>query len=129
MLRLLAITALAGFSALAQPPIPDTPAGRVLRAWLEAFNSGDKTKIEAYLRVHDPGKAPDRMADLREQTGGFELLGIDSSERSSIEFRVKEVASPTEAAGSIEVNDSDPPTVKHFSLRVRAPGEAAGAAS
>ena len=32
-------------SAWAQPTIPDTPAGRVFSDWLEAFNSGDPTRI------------------------------------------------------------------------------------
>jgi len=26
----------------APPTIPDTPAGRTFKAWLEAFNSGDR---------------------------------------------------------------------------------------
>ncbi len=129
MLRFFAAAALSLLPAVAGPAIPDTPAGRVLRAWLDAFNTGDKARIESYLKVHEPGKSPDEMMQFREQTGGFELLGVDSSERSRIEFRVKEVSSPTEAAGSIEVNDADPPVIQHFSLRARAPGEAAVAAS
>jgi hypothetical protein len=29
--------------------IPDTPAGHASRAWIEAFNSGDRAKIQAYI--------------------------------------------------------------------------------
>jgi hypothetical protein len=35
-----------GASASPEPPIPDTPAGRVLRAWLTAFNPLTKTNWE-----------------------------------------------------------------------------------
>jgi hypothetical protein len=34
----------------AQPTIPDTPAGRTFKAWLEAFNSGDLALMDAYCR-------------------------------------------------------------------------------
>ena len=40
---------------LAAPPaIPDTPAGKTLQAWLDAFNSGDRKRMEAYAQKHDP---------------------------------------------------------------------------
>lgn len=128
MFRLLGAAVLAGLSVLAQTSIPDTPAGRVLRAWLDAFNSGDKARIEAYLRTHEPDKSPDEMLGFRDQTGGFELLGVDKSERNRIDFRVKEAASATQARGRLEVTDSDPPTVARFSLRAGPPGELAAAA-
>lgn len=37
-----------------QETIPDTPAGRVLAAWLEAFNDGDRARIAAYRQEYDP---------------------------------------------------------------------------
>ena len=97
--------------------IPDTPAGHALAAWLEAFNSGDRARIQAYLAKYEPGKPTDAYLSFREQTGGFELLGIDKSEKLHIEFRVKEVAGPTTAVGKLDVKDADPPVVVSFSLR------------
>src|SRR5438876_10668906 len=89
------------------PAIPDTPAGHTLQAWLDAFNSGDRARIQTYLAKYEPTKAADGTIAFRDQTGGFELLGIDKSERLHIEFRVKEKASPTIALGKIEVTDAD----------------------
>jgi hypothetical protein len=34
-------------SGFSQTAIPDTPAGKVLRVWLNAFNSGDRAKSKA----------------------------------------------------------------------------------
>src|SRR5436853_7652135 len=68
--------------------IPDTPAGHTLQAWLDAFNSGDRAKIQTYLAKYEPAKPLDGTIAFRNQTGGFELLAIDKSERSHIEFRV-----------------------------------------
>ncbi|HKX26679.1 MAG TPA: S41 family peptidase [Blastocatellia bacterium] len=104
------------------PAIPDTPAGHTLQAWLEAFNSGDRGRLQAYLAKYDPEKSVDGEAAFREQTGGFELLGIDRSDRLRIEFRVKEKAGPTNAVGKIQVKDADPAEVVSFSLRAIPPG-------
>src|SRR6516164_1492459 len=86
--------------------IPDTPAGHMLQAWLDAFNSGDRAQIEAYLTKYEPTKPLDPTLAFRNQTGGFELLGIDKNDRSHIEFRVKEKGGPTNALGKIEVKDA-----------------------
>ena len=75
------------FSLAAQTPaIPDTPAGHTLRAWLEAFNSGDRGRIQAYLAKYEPTKSLDGQVNFRNQTGGFELVRIDKSDRLQIEF-------------------------------------------
>jgi len=92
------------FSLGAQTPtIPDTPAGHTLQAWLDAFNSGDRARIQAYIAKYDPEKSVDTEVSFRNQTGGFELLGIDKSDRLHIEFRVKEKASPINAVGKIKM--------------------------
>jgi hypothetical protein len=101
------------------PAIPDTPAGRALQAWLDAFNSGDRGRIQEYLAKYEPKNSVDYVVKLRNKTGGFELLGIDKSDRLYIEFRVKEKASPTNAVGKIKVKDADPAVVVSFSLRSR----------
>src|SRR6266436_2938631 len=103
--------------------IPETPAGQTLQAWLDAFNSGDRARIQAYLAKYEPTKALDGTIAFRTQTGGFELLGIDKSERLHIEFRVQEKARQTTIAiGKIDVNDTDPAVVANFSLRAIPPG-------
>src|SRR5229473_5217987 len=122
-LRLLPIMLLAAACAWSQPPaIPDTPAGHTLQAWLDSFNSGDRARIQAYLAKYEPAKPLDPTVAFRDQTGGFELLGIDKSDRLHVEFRVKEKAGPTVAVGKLEVKDGDPARVVHFSLRAIPPG-------
>lgn len=84
---------------LGQTMIPDTVAGNILRPWLDAFNSGDRTKIETYVRTFDPKKSVDLSMAVRNESGGFALLGIESSEPKLIKLRVKEKASSTVAIG------------------------------
>ena len=107
---------------LAQVAIPDTPAGHMLQAWLAAFNSGDRAQIETYVKTVDQSQSVDGMTSFRNQTGGFELLSIESSEPLHIRFRVKEKGGPTTALGNLLVKDGQPPTVGTFELRALPPG-------
>jgi hypothetical protein len=109
-LRALLIPLLAAACAWPQAPaIPDTPAGHTLQAWLEALNSGDRARIEAFIAKYKPPMQLERTMTFRNQTGGFELLGIDKSEPRHIEFRVKEKQRPTIAFGRLDVKDGYPP--------------------
>jgi hypothetical protein len=120
--RLLALVCLSAGCGLAQISAPDTPAGHTLQAWLDAFNSGDRAKVEAYVKTVDKSENVDGMLGFRNQTGGFELIGIESSEPLHLRFRVKEKGGPTTALGNLLVKDAQPPTVATFGLSALPPG-------
>jgi retinol-binding protein 3 len=126
--RVLALLAAALFflfpiaRANAQAVIPDTPAGHTLQSWLNAFNSGDRAKLDAYIKSTGAKDDVDWLVSFRNQTGGFDLLSIESSAPLEIKFRVKEKTSATTAFGDIVVKDSHPPTIENFGLRALPPG-------
>jgi retinol-binding protein 3 len=125
-LRALLIPLLVGTCAWSQgPAIPDTPAGHTLQAWLEAFNSGDRARIEACIAKYKPPMQLEGTMTFRNQTGGFELLGIDKSEPRHIEFRVKEKNSPTTAFGRLDVKDGDPAEIATLGIRALPAGTTA----
>jgi hypothetical protein len=107
---------------LAQTSVPTTPAGRTLQTWLDVFNSGDRAKAEQYVKTVDPHESVDGLVSFHEETGGFVLLGIESSEPLHIRFRVREKNSSTTALGNLVVKDGNPPTVETFGLRAIPPG-------
>jgi hypothetical protein len=98
-------------SASADVAIPDTPAGRIVSAWLEAFNSGDRTRLDDYFKKYDPEKHADDFMGFRDRVGGFELLSIEKSEPNRIVFLLKERNSERQALAKFQVSDSDPPRV------------------
>jgi retinol-binding protein 3 len=108
--------------ASAQVPIPDTPAGRTLHAWLDAFNSGDSAQLANYAKTVDSSQTVDQMRDFRARTGGFDLVSIDSSADLFVRFRVKERASPAIAAGVLRVRATEPVTVQVFDVQRWQPG-------
>src|SRR5213075_778816 len=68
--------------AAAPPEFPPTPAGKVLAGYLDTLNSGDKDKLEAFVKTHRPDRpdALDRMVDLRWNLGGLDLYAIEASQ-------------------------------------------------
>lgn len=120
--KLIALLALGVGHGMAQITIPDTPAGHTLKTWLDTFNSGERTSMEAYIKNVDHSENADGMIAFRNQTGGFDLLSIESSEPLHIRFRVKEKGSETTALGNLVVKDGQPPTVETFGLRALPPG-------
>jgi retinol-binding protein 3 len=106
----------------AQPTIPDTPVGRTFKAWLEAFNSGDRGLMEAYCHKYEPSKSVENEMRFRGMTGGFELLKVIKSEPVHLEFLVKERSSDTQAIGMLDVKEGEPAEVTSFGLRAIPPG-------
>lgn len=111
------VLALGAASVQAQFAIPDTPAGHTLQAWLSAFNSGERSRVESYVQTIDATEPVERMISLYGRTGGFDLLSVDLNEPLHLQFRVKEKASPTTVIGSLTVTDGQPPTVVSFTLQ------------
>jgi retinol-binding protein 3 len=123
MLCILSLLLLVGTEfGMTQVAVPDTPAGHTLQAWLDAFNSGDRAKLEAYVKTVDHSQSVDGMVAFRNQTGGFELLSIETNEPLHVRFRVKEKGSDTTGLGNLLVKDGQPPTVETFGLRALPPG-------
>src|ERR1700730_13303820 len=120
--RSLVLVCLGAGCLMAQTSVPDTPAGRTLQAWLDAFNSVDRAKVETYVKTVDQKQTVDGMMSFRNQTGGFELIRIDSSEPLHVRFRVKEKDGATTALGNLLVKDGPPRTVVTFGLGALPPG-------
>ena len=90
--------------------------------WLDAFNSGDRSKLEEYVKTVDPTESVDGMLALHNGAGGFDLLSVISSEPLHIRFRLKERASPTNALGNLFVQAGKPTKVQAFYMRPLPPG-------
>ena len=81
-----------------------------------------RTSVEAYIKTFEPEQSVERMMGFHSQTGGFDLLAIESSERLMIKFRVKEKGSSTIGIGSLQVKDAQSGVVESSNLRAIPPG-------
>ena len=71
---------------MAQVSVPDTPAGQTLQKWLDAFNSGDRAKIETYIKTVDPAQAVDGMMAFRQTRAGLNYYRSKAASRSIFAF-------------------------------------------
>ena len=121
--KLLAFLLFGAASCFAQTPaIPDTPAGHALSAYLDALNSGDRAKIEAYIQKYEPRQNVDGMIGFRGETGGLDLISIDQSQPLKIKFHVRNRNDPTVGLGSLTIKDAQSGTVENLVLRAIPPG-------
>jgi D-alanyl-D-alanine carboxypeptidase len=103
-----------------QSAIPDTPAGKACSSWLDAFNSGDRSRVAAYLEKYEPEHKDrvDRLLDFREQTGGFDVVRVEKSEPLHLEALVKERDGGNFAMLKLDVKDSDAPVVARMMINI-----------
>ena len=111
------------------PPIPDTPAGTVFAAWLEAANSGDRAQVEAFKERYKFGPPVERVLQQRQTSGAFELVRIENSAERSLSALLR-IQGDRYVNAVLSVSADDPPTIENISLlpaRVPPPPEAAPA--
>jgi len=108
----------------APPELPATPAGKVLAGYLDAMNSGDKDKLEAFVKTHRPDRpdALDRMVDLKWNIGGLDVYAVEASQPLSVQAVVRErEGNDRYHRMSVSVSDADPAVIKSVTLSVIPP--------
>ncbi len=119
-LFLLGLTAPSTLPAQASPP--DTPAGKTLKAFLDAFDSDDLSKLQAYVKEYGSPQPAEGLQAFSAQTGGFDLLSIRTSTPDTITFMVKGRGDHLTAFGSLRLAGTLPPKVKSLTIRAMMPG-------
>ena len=86
LLALAALLApLAALCAQAEP----SPARAALASYLEAFNSGNSARLEQFRQRYGYDREVADVLELREFTGGFDLVRIESETANSLVARVR----------------------------------------
>lgn len=87
-----------------------SPAERQLRAWLDAFNAGDRAAYGAFLRERFPSRAArlDGDIDFLQRTGGFDLRTVERATSTSITCLLQERAWERIARAVLEVDSAAP---------------------
>ena len=111
----------AGAQTAALPAIPNTPAGTVVRAWFEAFGSGDTSRIMDFYRKYQPERVARSEVSFRLESGGFELLSIERSEPRHFEMVVRERKTPQTHYATVDLSPTDPARIMSSSLTPMGP--------
>src|SRR5438132_11701256 len=87
-----------------QTTIPNTPAGHALRAWLDAYNSGDSERVAMFFRTYSVEDALRGAFAFRKMTGGLDVLGVEVSEPRHVEFMTRFRLAPMVGYGAPDVS-------------------------
>lgn len=121
MYRFLFALLLVSTTAIAQPAVPQTPAGRVFEAWLHAFNAGDEASMTAFDAKYAPrGPSMLMSAPMRQDNGGLVLVRFERSEPLALVAHLKEKNSDVMRRFELAVVDGDVPRVR-FALLQKLP--------
>ncbi len=98
--------------------IPDTPSGRLLYRWLAAFNQASRSALGEVLPNDALSPVTAAQMDLRQRTGGFNLLSAKEVQPGVLVFRLRDqTPAAAEVLGTLQVRPhSDPAAIASFSL-------------
>ncbi|RXH57521.1 hypothetical protein GRAN_0831 [Granulicella sibirica] len=99
--------------------IPDSPAGHLLYGWLAAFNHASPSALGDVLPNVSPEAAIAAQMELRQQSGGFNLLSAKEVQPGMLVFRLRDqTPEAKEVLGTLQVRPgSSPAAIGSFSLR------------
>jgi CubicO group peptidase (beta-lactamase class C family) len=105
----------------------DTPVLRVFRLWLDAFNAGDKTKLDIFWsKYRAPNSDPRTSGDLglRKMTGSMRILEIKENTGTHL-VAVMQEANGGYSESTLDLASVDPPVIMKMSgHRVPPPSDA-----
>jgi retinol-binding protein 3 len=116
-----ALTTTLGAQSPASPSLPNTPAGAVVKAWQDAYGSGDTLRILDYYRRYQPDRVEQNTVQFRSQAGGFDIVSIERSEPRHLEFVTRERKTPQTYYAAVDLSPTDPPQITSSYLIVLGP--------
>jgi hypothetical protein len=105
--------------------IPDSPAGHLLFGWLAAFNQASYPALQKVLPNAATASTAAAQMEMRQQTGGFNLLSAREIQPGVLVFRLRDqTPTATEVLGTLHVRpNSSPAAIASFSLRAVLPAD------
>jgi hypothetical protein len=99
--------------------IPNTATGHLLYGWLAAFNQASYPALEQALPNTALAPSAAAQMQLRQQTGGFNLLSAKEIQPGVLVFRLRDqTPEGTEVLGTLQMRpNSSPAAIASFSLR------------
>jgi CubicO group peptidase (beta-lactamase class C family) len=91
-------------------------AFRQFLAWLEVFNSADRTRIGEFLKTSFPAQMLEAEMSFRKRTTGFEFRRLEQASSTSITGLMQERNADQFVRFSLEIEPAEPHRIKRFTL-------------
>lgn len=114
-----AIPTPAEFEVARGPEVADSPAEHQFRAWLAAFNQGDRTALLKFFNDNYPSEVGriDGNMNFRAGTGGFDFRKAESATATQYTALVQERGSDQFARAVVTVEPNEPHRILSLGLR------------
>jgi D-alanyl-D-alanine carboxypeptidase len=108
-----------GQDASSPKQVADSPAERQFRAWLAAFNQGDRATLLKFINDNYPSDAGriDGEMNFRAGTGGFDFRKTESATATEFTALVQERKSDQFARAVVTVDPNEPHRIVSLGLR------------
>jgi hypothetical protein len=106
--------------------LPNTPAGRAASEWLDAFNRADSAALAAWAEKYSLDRPIGGMLAFSRQTGGFDLVSVETNEPNLVAYVVRERKSPAQALAVVELKDGQPAVIRTANVLAIPPGGSVG---
>jgi retinol-binding protein 3 len=93
------------------PALPSTPVGIVVKAWYDAYGSGDTARVTEFYRKYQPERVERNTVQYRTASGGFDILSIERAEPRHMEFVARERNTPQTFYAIVDLAPGDPPRI------------------
>lgn len=91
---------------------------RQFSAWLEAFNSGDRSRLGMFLEQQWPSARLEPEMNLREQSGGFELRALEEATATTLTGLMQERNSDSFARFTLALEPEEPHRIASLNRRL-----------
>ena len=89
---------------------------RQFSAWLEVFNSGDRTRMGDFLKANFPSANLDGQMNFRERTGGLAFRALEQATPTTITGLVQERGSDQFGRFMLQVEPEEPHKIVRFPI-------------
>ena len=93
------------------PSIPNTPAGTVVKAWYDAYGSGDTARVTDFYRRYQPERVSQNTVQYRTELGGFDIVSIERTEPRRMEFVTRARKTPQTFYAIVQLSGAEPPQI------------------
>jgi len=100
-------------ASLTAAPVSETPALTVFKQWLDAFNSGDASRVSAFWQKygsHGPGDRVEGDLRLRNMTGGMSIFRVREDTETHIVVLMKENRGAW-SESTLDLASTNPPVI------------------
>jgi D-alanyl-D-alanine carboxypeptidase len=111
--------------ACAETAVPKTAIGEVVKEWIEAVNSADRERLQAFKERYRRKAPIESLIELRAETGGFDVIRVERSEPSEIAIILGERAGDDIARLEAKLDEAQPSPLRLSIERIERPADLA----